>query len=170
MSRILWKRSKRVSEVGGEESAHLPPKRGSYVMRVCAIVGRSWLREFPTTGFGHVARWGSRRRPRTGIGYAVISRRRVLEERATGNQYLCTVRDHDQALIYINRKICGKDERTYDLFQIWNNCAQKYVVTWHLCYYQTTKPTNVHHHILLQTILLQWLSNGHGLVHTFIWC
>ena len=127
MSRILWIRSKRVSEVGGEESAHLPPKRGSYVMRVCAIVGRSWLREFPTTGFGHVARWGSRRRPRTGIGYAVISRRRVLEERATGNQYLCKVRDHDQALMYINRKICGKDERTNDLFEIWNNCAQIYV-------------------------------------------
>ena len=123
MSRILRIRSKRVSEVGGEESAHLPPKRDSYVMRVCAIVGRSWLREFPTTGFGHVARWGSRRRPRTVIGYAVISRRRVLKW-ATENRYSRGEQGHEQALIELN--LNWQDQKPYNLLKIWNSCAQEY--------------------------------------------
>ena len=41
MSRILRIRSKCVSEVGGEESAHLPPKRGSYIMESTRSLGEA---------------------------------------------------------------------------------------------------------------------------------
>ena len=125
----------RVSKMGGEESAHLPPKRGSYIMESAHSLGeadckRSQRQDLATSpvavqdeGHGEAAVMppvdveGSQKEQQKAGIYEV---NKIIHKKFMKNgnvKYL------------IDWKGYGEEERTYEPFENLNKCAQEYVKT-----------------------------------------